>query len=156
MMSQYFCKLLAQLDMLVFALLVITSSPIVNCRYSTFYCDCECFDIMQVTYDFCTCISFTDSQGTSTVKNAIPLTFQMRAATATALGGAAARAKLLADQEDREIECLVATIIETQVRILLHWLCGLSSFFFLLLFRILTKIHFESMGLDFFPCSMNG
>ncbi|XP_058226441.1 SWI/SNF complex subunit SWI3A isoform X1 [Rhododendron vialii] len=58
----------------------------------------------------------SDSQGTSTVKNAIPLTFQMRAATATALGAAAARAKLLADQEDREIECLVATIIETQMK----------------------------------------
>jgi len=58
----------------------------------------------------------SESQGTSTVKNAIPLTFQMRAATATALGAAAARAKLLADQEDREIECLVATIIETQMK----------------------------------------
>ena len=60
----------------------------------------------------------TESQGTSSEKNAIPLTFRMRAATATALGAAAARAKLLADQEDREIECLAATIIETQVIIL--------------------------------------
>ncbi|KAG5537234.1 hypothetical protein RHGRI_024622 [Rhododendron griersonianum] len=40
------------------------------------------------------------------------LIYQMRDATATALGGGAARAKLLADQEDREIQCLVATIIE--------------------------------------------
>ncbi|KAE9467595.1 hypothetical protein C3L33_00499, partial [Rhododendron williamsianum] len=31
----------------------------------------------------------------------------MRAAIATALGGGAARAKLLADQEDREIQCLM-------------------------------------------------
>ena len=60
----------------------------------------------------------TESQGTSSEKNAIPLPFRMRAATATALGAAAAHAKLLADQEDREIECLASTIIETQVIIL--------------------------------------
>ncbi|GFZ03915.1 SWITCH/sucrose nonfermenting 3A [Actinidia rufa] len=57
-----------------------------------------------------------ESQGTSSEKNAIPLTFRIRAATATALGAASARAKLLADQEDREIECLAATIIETQLK----------------------------------------
>lgn len=39
----------------------------------------------------------------------------MRTAVAMALGAAAARAKLLADQEEREIEHLVATIIETEV-----------------------------------------
>lgn len=49
----------------------------------------------------------------SASKTVIPL--QMRAATATALGSAAARAKLLADQEEREIEHLVATVIEAQV-----------------------------------------
>lgn len=48
-------------------------------------------------------------------KDDIPLSLRIRAATATALGAAAARAKLLADQEDREIEHLVATIIEAQV-----------------------------------------
>ncbi|CAN6472505.1 unnamed protein product [Victoria cruziana] len=41
---------------------------------------------------------------------------RMRAAIATALGAAAANAKLLADQEDREIEHLLSNIIETQVR----------------------------------------
>ncbi|KAM7483474.1 hypothetical protein LguiB_008057 [Lonicera macranthoides] len=46
----------------------------------------------------------------------IPLTLRMRAASATALGAAAARAKLLADREDREIEHLVATIIEMQLK----------------------------------------
>lgn len=47
----------------------------------------------------------------------------MRAATATALGAAAAHAKLLANQEEREIEHIIATIIETQVRKKLHnWL----------------------------------
>lgn len=45
----------------------------------------------------------------------IPLTLRIRAGIATALGAAAARAKLLADQEEREIEHLVATIIEAQV-----------------------------------------
>ncbi|OIW17048.1 hypothetical protein TanjilG_00187 [Lupinus angustifolius] len=50
----------------------------------------------------------------------IPLTLQIRAAIATALGAAAARAKLLADQEDREIEHLVATIIEAQIEKMQH------------------------------------
>ncbi|CAH2056770.1 unnamed protein product [Thlaspi arvense] len=59
---------------------------------------------------------YAESQGTSSGKNAIPLSFRMRAATATALGAAAAHAKLLADQEDREIEYLVAAIIETQMK----------------------------------------
>lgn len=45
----------------------------------------------------------------------IPMTLRIRAAIATALGAAAARAKMLADQEDREIEHLVATIIEAQI-----------------------------------------
>ncbi|TKY73677.1 SWI/SNF complex subunit SWI3A [Spatholobus suberectus] len=53
-------------------------------------------------------------------KDGIPLTLRVRAATATALGAAAAQAKLLADQEDREIELLVATIIEAQIEKLLH------------------------------------
>ena len=48
--------------------------------------------------------------------NIIPAALRMRAATATALGAAAAHAKLLADQEDRVIEYQVATIIEMQVR----------------------------------------
>ncbi|XP_027364733.1 SWI/SNF complex subunit SWI3A [Abrus precatorius] len=48
-------------------------------------------------------------------KDGIPLTLRVRAAIATALGAAAARAKLLADQEEREIEHLVATIIEAQI-----------------------------------------
>lgn len=36
------------------------------------------------------------------VQNDIPLTLRLRAAIGTALGAAAARAKLLADQEDRD------------------------------------------------------
>ncbi|XP_040987054.1 SWI/SNF complex subunit SWI3A [Juglans microcarpa x Juglans regia] len=46
----------------------------------------------------------------------IPLTLQIRASIATALGAAAARAKLLAEQEDREVENLVGIIIETQMK----------------------------------------
>ncbi|KAK4362758.1 hypothetical protein RND71_017999 [Anisodus tanguticus] len=38
------------------------------------------------------------------------------AATATAVGAAAAHAKLLADQEEREVEYLVSTLVETQVK----------------------------------------
>lgn len=41
--------------------------------------------------------------------------FRVRAAVATALGAIAAHAKLLADQEEREIEHLMASIIDMQV-----------------------------------------
>ncbi|XP_060202858.1 SWI/SNF complex subunit SWI3A-like [Lycium barbarum] len=46
----------------------------------------------------------------------IPLNLCMRAATATAVGAAAAHAKLLADQEEREVEYLVSTLVEAQVK----------------------------------------
>ncbi|KAL3638016.1 hypothetical protein CASFOL_018464 [Castilleja foliolosa] len=55
-------------------------------------------------------------QETSSVKNIIPLNFRTRAATATALGAAAANAKLLADQEEREIAHLVANMIDAQLK----------------------------------------
>ncbi|KAA8542089.1 hypothetical protein F0562_023241 [Nyssa sinensis] len=57
-----------------------------------------------------------ETEEISSENNTIPLTFQMRTATATALGAAAAHAKLLADQEVREIEYLVATMIEMQMK----------------------------------------
>ena len=47
----------------------------------------------------------------------LPSAIQARASVATALGVAAANAKLLADQEEREIEHLVANIIDNQVGI---------------------------------------
>ncbi|KAF7834021.1 SWI/SNF complex subunit SWI3A [Senna tora] len=62
----------------------------------------------------------SDMHDRSTEKDGIPLTLRIRAAIATSLGAAAARAKLLADQEDREIEHLVATIIEAQTEKLQH------------------------------------
>ncbi|KAK9108538.1 hypothetical protein Syun_024549 [Stephania yunnanensis] len=63
-------------------------------------------------------------------KPSVSLAFQIRAAAATALGAAAAHAKILADQEEREIEHLVATVIETQLR------------------KLHSKIkHFEELGL---------
>ncbi|XP_068656155.1 SWI/SNF complex subunit SWI3A-like [Aristolochia californica] len=49
-------------------------------------------------------------------KTSGPTTIQLRATVATALGVAAAHSKLLADQEDREIEQLMATLIELQMR----------------------------------------
>ncbi|KAE8123841.1 hypothetical protein FH972_018763 [Carpinus fangiana] len=61
-----------------------------------------------------------ETQDTSLKKDDIPLTLRIRASIATALGAAASRAKLLADQEDREIENLVAIIIETQMKKLHH------------------------------------
>lgn len=51
-------------------------------------------------------------------KGDIPLILRVRAAIATALGAAAARSKLLADQEEREMEYLLAIMIETQVTII--------------------------------------
>lgn len=58
---------------------------------------------------------FSVTQEISPPQSDIPLTLRLRAAIATALGAAAAHAKLLADQEDQEIENLMATIIESQV-----------------------------------------
>ena len=53
-----------------------------------------------------------------TEKNFISTAYQVRAAVGTAVGAAAARAKMLADQEEREMELLMASIIETQVNCL--------------------------------------
>lgn len=50
------------------------------------------------------------------VRDSIPLALRMRAAVGTAVGAAAAHARLLADQEEREIEHLMAFIIETQLK----------------------------------------
>ncbi|XP_071722692.1 SWI/SNF complex subunit SWI3A [Rutidosis leptorrhynchoides] len=49
-------------------------------------------------------------------RNGIPLTLRMRAAIGTAFGSAAAHARLLAAKEEREIELLVATIIDAQMK----------------------------------------
>ncbi|MCO5552961.1 hypothetical protein L7F22_006481 [Adiantum nelumboides] len=46
----------------------------------------------------------------------LPSTTQIRAAIATAIGAVAGNAKLLADQEERETEYLMATIIENQLK----------------------------------------
>ena len=56
-----------------------------------------------------------ENRDSSTKTNEIPLSLRIRTAVATSLGAAAARAKLLADQEEREIENLVATVIGTEV-----------------------------------------
>ncbi|XWS60236.1 hypothetical protein CRYUN_Cryun07bG0018500 [Craigia yunnanensis] len=58
----------------------------------------------------------SESQVTSPKKNDVPLPLRIRAAVATGLGAAAAHAKLLAEQEEREIEHLVATIVEAQLK----------------------------------------
>ncbi|GMJ00114.1 SWITCH/sucrose nonfermenting 3A [Hibiscus trionum] len=58
----------------------------------------------------------SESQELPPKKSGVPLPLRIRAAVATGLGAAAARAKLLAVQEEREIEHLVATIIEAQLK----------------------------------------
>ncbi|KAG8379456.1 hypothetical protein BUALT_Bualt07G0090400 [Buddleja alternifolia] len=55
-------------------------------------------------------------EGISSAKSIIPLNLRTRAASATALGAAAGNAKLLADQEEREMGHLMATMIETQMK----------------------------------------
>ncbi|KAK9066376.1 hypothetical protein SSX86_013698 [Deinandra increscens subsp. villosa] len=57
-----------------------------------------------------------DASSNESEKGVIPLPLRMRAASATALGAAAAHAKLLAVQEDREIERLVSSVINTQLK----------------------------------------
>lgn len=58
----------------------------------------------------------SENQDSFSTKDDIPATLRIRTAVATALGAAAARAKLLADQEEREIEHLVANIIGTEMK----------------------------------------
>ncbi|XVF08660.1 hypothetical protein REPUB_Repub07fG0021800 [Reevesia pubescens] len=58
----------------------------------------------------------SESQETSPKKNDVPLPLRIRAAVATGLGAAAAHAKLLVVQEEKEIEHLVANIIEAQLK----------------------------------------
>ncbi|KAI5068360.1 hypothetical protein GOP47_0016705 [Adiantum capillus-veneris] len=60
--------------------------------------------------------SKTGEVETSSSKENLPSTTQIRAAIATAIGAVAANAKLLADQEERETEYLMATIIENQLK----------------------------------------
>ncbi|KAI3843908.1 hypothetical protein MKX03_001758 [Papaver bracteatum] len=60
--------------------------------------------------------SESETQEATSEMNHVPIKLRIRVAMATALGTAAAHSKRLADQEDREIEQLVATIIETQLR----------------------------------------
>lgn len=62
--------------------------------------------------------NFSEIAGISSAKNIIPLNLKTRAATATALGVAAANAMMLADKEEKEIGNLVAIMIETQVLLL--------------------------------------
>ncbi|KAI3499608.1 hypothetical protein L1887_35411 [Cichorium endivia] len=57
-----------------------------------------------------------DTRPNKSEKGVIPLPLRMRATSATALGAAAAHAKLLAIQEDREVERLVSTVIKTQLK----------------------------------------
>ncbi|GAB2223659.1 hypothetical protein Droror1_Dr00004397 [Drosera rotundifolia] len=60
--------------------------------------------------------SLSGVDSTASVKDTIPLALRMRAGVATALGAAAAHARLLAEREEREMEHLMATIIETQLK----------------------------------------
>ncbi|KAL0711450.1 hypothetical protein Bca4012_018428 [Brassica carinata] len=54
-----------------------------------------------------------DKEGT---QEDLPIALRMRASVATALGAAAAHAKILADQEEREMEQLAASIIDQQLK----------------------------------------
>lgn len=56
-----------------------------------------------------------DASKATAAAEELPSAAQARVSVATALGVAAANAKLLADQEERVIEHLVANIIDNQV-----------------------------------------
>ena len=61
-------------------------------------------------------------------EDGLPSAAQARISVATALGVAAANAKLLADQEEQEIEHLVASVIDNQVGLLRFLsVCGVIS-----------------------------
>ncbi|KAL9257932.1 SWI/SNF complex subunit SWI3A-like protein [Drosera capensis] len=60
--------------------------------------------------------SLSGVDNTASVKDTVPLALRMRAGVATALGAAAAHARFLAEREEREMEHLMATIIETQLK----------------------------------------
>ncbi|KAH7528191.1 hypothetical protein FEM48_Zijuj05G0046200 [Ziziphus jujuba var. spinosa] len=92
--------------------------------------------------------SQSEDQDASCNKDDIPLTLRIRAAVATALGTAAARAKLLADQEDREVEHLLAIIIGTQMKKLN---CKIKHFEHLEM--IMKKKHAEMEELEEFLIS---
>ncbi|PWA59471.1 hypothetical protein CTI12_AA281630 [Artemisia annua] len=61
-----------------------------------------------------------DARPSESEKDVIPLPLRMRATSATILGAAAAHAKLLAIQEDKEVERLVSTVVSTQLKKLQH------------------------------------
>lgn len=92
--------------------------------------DCWIVSLLTISYEL-----HTETQDTSLKRDDIPLTVRIRASIGTALGAAAARSKLLADQEDREIENLVTIIMETQVALNLGFLFMVHMLFnfFLLL-----------------------
>ena len=83
----------------------------------------------------------TETQDISLKRDDIPLTVRIRASIGTALGAAAARSKLLADQEDREIENLVAIIIETQVALNLGFLFMVHMLFNLFLLLKMCRLR---------------
>lgn len=57
-----------------------------------------------------------DGESLAGEKETTTPTVEMRAATATALESAAVRAKLLADEEDRDVENLFSTVVDTQMK----------------------------------------
>ncbi|CAN1189265.1 SWI/SNF complex subunit SWI3A, partial [Linum perenne] len=58
----------------------------------------------------------SEARETNFCQNDVPLTLRLRATVAAALGAAAAHGKLLADEEDQQIEALVGIITETQLK----------------------------------------
>lgn len=57
-----------------------------------------------------------DGESLAGEKETTTPTVEMRAATATALESAAVRAKLLADEEDRDVENLFSTVVDSQMK----------------------------------------
>jgi len=77
----------------------------------------------------------------STATEELPSVAQARVSVATALGVAAANAQLLADQEERVIEHLVAKIIDNQVEYRLWYFATSSQLSYFFIARVLYTLN---------------
>jgi hypothetical protein len=82
----------------------------------------------------------------ASVEDELPSAAQARISVATALGVAAANAKLLADQEEREIEHLVASIIDNQVGALVLDIVHEAVSRYLLIYPVRMIYHRTSLS----------
>lgn len=101
----------------IFSLFTLRCCLVLSWQFPFYGISCLFLHLVKLNNPICVLIPVihSENQDSFSTKDDIPATLRIRTAVATALGAAAARAKLLADQEEREIEHLVANIIGTEV-----------------------------------------